>query len=434
MSNINFFRLMGKNSGAATPPPPTCEEWYEGFSYPASKALSFPNSESFGRGGVYVDEGGTRLYISDGHYTTNDLSVNVMQFTMSAAHNINTLSFVASGSTSFNSSDQGSGISGTGLHFSADGTKLYRTIKGKGALCRWDLSTAWDITSVNSTVAQRANFLPYLTYSSASIDTVYSQSSNVSFTQDGLNLIMGHQNLTPGSQLPGPMYVKQYEMSTAWDLNSIVDLSGSSVTFLSNTGSSSPIYFYGSDIGYIDPVSNNTDNFFVKNLDASNVRPVYQYYFTNGTGNNLVGKQNIAANGSITFLKVVNRNYMYGIPNDFTIARNNIDWSDVCIPPTQFTPALTTRISKIAFVSITSMLQVDITIDNHSGANPLSYTIEFSPNSGTSWVGISSFLSFTGTTYTRTDEESVPWNSDPKWFRIHDTTNGVYSEVYQYSN
>jgi len=339
MSNINFFRLMGKNSGAATPSPPTCEEWYEEISSnPSSKTLSFPNSESFGRGGIYVDEGGTRLYLCDGHYTTNDLSVNVFQFSMSTAHNISTLSFVASGSTSFNSSDQGSNISGYGLHFSDDGTKLYRTISGKGALCRWDLSTAWDITSVNSTVAQRANFLPYLAYSSASINTVYSQSTNVSFTQDGLNLIMGHQQRTVGSQLPGPMYVKQYEMNTAWDLSSIVELSGSSVTYLSNTGSASSIYFYGSDIGYIDPASNNTDNFFVKNLDATMSRPVYQYYFTNGTGNNLVGKKNIGANGSLTFLKVVNKNYMYGIPDELEIDRNTIDWSDVCIPPTQFTP------------------------------------------------------------------------------------------------
>jgi len=431
MSNINFFRIMGKNSGGAIP---TCEEWYEGIGGPSSTSISFPNSESFGRGGVYVDEGGTRLYISDGHYTTNDLSVNIMQFTMSTAHNINTLSFVNSGSTSFNSSDQGSNINGYGLHFSDDGTKLYRTLSGKGALCRWDLSTAWDITSVNSTVAQRADFLPYLAYSSASINTVYSESSNVSFTQDGLNLIMGHQQRVVGSQLYGPMYVKQYEMNTAWDLSSIVELSGSSVTYLSNTGSASSIYYYGSgDIGYIDPVSNNADDFFVKNSDTSGTRPVYQYHFTNGTGNNLVGKKNIGANGSMTYLKVVNRDYMYGIPSDLNIARNNIDWSDVCIPPTQFTPAPTTRISNIEFVSIFSMLQVDVTVDNNSGSNPLQYSIQFSPNSGNSWVGIGTYT-FTGTTYTRTDEESVPWNTDPKWFRIYDLTNSIYSEVYQYSN
>ena len=434
MSNINFFRIMGKNSGAATPSPPTCEEWYEGIaSNPSTKNITFPNSESFGRGGVYVDEGGTRLYISDGHYTTNDLSTKVFQFSMSTANNLNTISFVNSGSTSFNSSDQGSSINGYGLHFSDDGTKLYRTLSGKGALCRWDLSTAWDITSVNSTVAQRADFLPYLTYSSASINTVYSQSSNVSFTQDGLNLIMGHQQKSVGSQLPGPMYVKQYEMNTAWDLSSIAELSGSSVTYLSNTGSASSIYFYGTDIGYIDPVSNNADDFFVKNLDTSNTRPVYQYHFTNGTGNNLVGKKNIGANGSITYLKVVNKNHMYGIPSDLTLARNTIDWSDVCIPPTQLINSPTTRISNIEFVSIFSMLQVDVTVDNNSGSNPLQYSIQFSPNGGTSWVGIGTYT-FSGTTYTRTDEESVPWNTDPKWFRIYDITNDFYSDVYQYSN
>ena len=433
MSNINFFRVMNKFSGGTALPPPTCEEWYEGLGGPSSKYLSFPNSESFGRGGIYVDEVGTRLYISDGRYTTNDLSTNIFQFTMSIANNISTLSFVASGSTSFNSSDQGSGISGYGLHFSADGTKLYRTISGKGALCRWDLSTAWDITSVNSTVAQRADFLPYLTYSSASINTVYSESSNVSFTQDGLNLIMGHQQRTVGSQLPGPMYVKQYEMNTAWDLSSIVELSGSSVTYLSNTGSASSIYFYGTDIGYIDPVSNNTDDFFVKNLDTSNLRPVYQYHFTNGTGNNLVGKRNIGANGSLTFLKVVNKQYMYSIPSYLNIDRHIIDWSDVCIPPTQFTPAPTTRISNIEFVSIYSMLQVDVTVDNNSGSNPLQYSIQFSPNGGASWVSIGTYT-FSGTTYTRTDEERVPWNTDPKWFRIYDLTNSIYSDVYQYSN
>ena len=434
MSNINFFRIMGKNSGAAIPPSPTCEEWYEEISSNMSSyQLSFPNSESFARGGVYVDEGGTRLYISNGHYTTNDLSQDVIQFSMSTPHNMSTISFVNSGSTSFNSSDQGSGISGLGLHFSDDGTKLYRTISGKGALCRWDLSTAWDITSVNSTVAQRADFLPYLTYSSASINTVYSESANVSFTQDGLNLIMGHQQNSVGAQLPGPMYVKQYEMNTAWDLSSIVELSGSSVTYLSNTGSASSIYFYGTDIGYIDPVSNNADDFFVKNLDASNTRPVYQYHFTNGTGNNLVGKKNMGANGEITYLKVVNKNYMYGIGGYVRLKQNTIDWSDVCIPPTQLINSPTTRISNIEFVSIFSMLQVDVTVDNNSGSNPLQYSIQFSPNGGTSWVGIGTYT-FSGTTYTRTDEESVPWNTDPKWFRIYDITNDFYSDVYQYSN
>ena len=333
MSNINFFRIMGKNSGAAIAPTPPCSaQWYEEISSNMSSyQLSFPNSESFARGGVYVDEGGTRLYISQGWNTTNDLSQEVIQFSMSTPHNMSTISFVNSGSTSFNSSDQGGSIYGLGLHFSDDGTKLYRTLSGKGALCRWDLSTAWDITSVNSTVAQRADFLPYLTYSSASINTVYSESSNASFTQDGLNLIMGHQQNSVGAQLPGPMYVKQYEMNTAWDLSSIVELSGSSVTYLSNTGSASSIYFYGTDIGYIDPVSNNTDDFFTKNLDVANVRPVYQYHL----GNNLIGKKNIGANGEITYLKVVNKNYMYGIGGYARLKQNTIDWSDVCIPPTQ---------------------------------------------------------------------------------------------------
>ena len=368
MSNINFFRLMGKNSGAATPSPPTCEEWYEGIGGQSSYQLSFPNSESFQRGGVYVDEGGTRLYISQGWNTTNDLSTKVYQFSMSTPHNMSTISFIGSGSTSFNSSDQSSSINGFGLHFSDDGTKLYRTLSGNGALCRWDLSTAWDITSVNSTVAQRANFLPYLTYSSASINTVYSQSSNISFTQDGLNLIMGHQQKPVGSQLPGPMYVKQYEMNTAWDLSSIVELSGSSVTYLSNTGSASSIYFYGTDIGYIDPGSNNTDNFFVKNLDTSGTRPVYQYYFTNGTGNNLVGKTNIGANSERTYLKVVNKNYMYGIGSGLgaKLKQNNIDWSDVCIPPTQFTPPPTDS-DYMEWENVTS--PTTVTINAFMGSN-----------------------------------------------------------------
>lgn len=330
MSNINFFRVMAKGNGGITS---SCEEWYEAISsIPISNtSLSFPNSGEFVRGGVYVDEGGTRLYISNGYSTSNTSSQEVLQFSMSTSHNISTLSFVNSGSTSFNASDQGVGIGGAGLHFSDDGTKLYRTISGKGALCRWDLSTAWDITSVNSTVSQKADFTPYLTYLSASINIVYSQSANVSFTQDGLNLIMGHQQKSIGSQLPGPMYVKQYEMSTAWDLSSIVELSGSSVTYLSDTGSAAPIYFFGKDIGYIDPVSNNTDNFFTKNLNTSGNRPIYQYY----AGNNLVGTKNIGANSEITFLKVVNKNYMYGIggSSGARIYQNTIDWADVCIPP-----------------------------------------------------------------------------------------------------
>tara|TARA_R110000824_G_scaffold68521_1_gene177156 strand:- start:100 stop:558 length:459 start_codon:yes stop_codon:yes gene_type:complete len=94
----------------------------------------------------------------------------------------------------------------------------------------------------------------------------------------------------------------------------------------------------------------------------------------------------------------------------------------------------TTRISNIAFVSITSMLNLDITIVNQSGSNPLTYRIQFSSNEGTSWVTVSEINTFTGTTFTRTDPESVPFNNNPRWFRVYDQTNLEYSDIYEYSN
>ena len=97
--------------------------------------------------------------------------------------------------------------------------------------------------------------------------------------------------------------------------------------------------------------------------------------------------------------------------------------------------SFTTRISNIVFVSYTSMENINITVENNTGSNPLEYDIEFSPNLGSFWSALNTFpLTFTGTTYTQTIQESIPFNTDPKWFRIYDRTNNTYSEVYIYKS
>lgn len=336
MSNWEFFRLrmnINGNGGESPTPTSSCsEDWYESLNLSTNQTLpTFPTQSFTQRGGIYVDEGGTRLYMSDGNQTQHSRAGDIYQFSMSTPHDITTLSFVNSASVSFNSLDQGSTKLAYGLHFSNDGTKLYRHIRGTGALCRWDLSTAWDITSINTTPSQRVDFAPYLNFE----NQLYTGSANFDFTQNGVNLIIGHDYIPTSSQSGIPVLVKKYTLSSAWDLTSINDLDGDESFRLTTTGSGGEnFYGYGNTVGFIDSPNNNTTAIYTQNLATLNSRPVYQFH---NNDSNYIGRKDINMDSQEFFMKIVDRDYLYGIAGSsggpFKVYQSSIDWTDTCMPP-----------------------------------------------------------------------------------------------------
>lgn len=336
MSNWEFFRLrmnINGNGGESPIPTSSCsEDWYESLNLSTQQTLpTFPTQSWTQRGGIYVDEGGTRLYMSDGNQTQYSRAGDIWQFSMSTPHDITTLSFVNSASVSFNSLDQGQSKLAYGLHFSSDGTKLYRHIRGTGALCRWDLSTAWDITSINTTPSQRVDFAPYLNFE----NQLYTGSANFDFTQNGVNLIIGHDYVPTSSQEGLPILVKKYTLSSAWDLTSINDLDGDESFRLTTTGSGGEnFYGYGNTVGFIDSPNNNTAAIYTQNLASANSRPVYQFHNNNS---NYIGRKDINMDNQGFFMKIVDRDYLYGIGGSaggpFKVYQSSIDWTDTCMPP-----------------------------------------------------------------------------------------------------
>ena len=88
MSNWEFFRLrmnINGNGGESPIPTSSCsEDWYESLNLSTQQTLpTFPTQSWTQRGGIYVDEGGTRLYMSDGNQTQYSRAGDIWQFSMS---------------------------------------------------------------------------------------------------------------------------------------------------------------------------------------------------------------------------------------------------------------------------------------------------------------------------------------------------------------
>lgn len=84
---------------------------------------------------LFFKPDGTRLFASD------SIDDAVYEYSLSTAWSISTLSYVGSHSVSDN-------ISGfRGIYFSPDGTKMFGISAAQKRAKRWDLSTAWDIST-----------------------------------------------------------------------------------------------------------------------------------------------------------------------------------------------------------------------------------------------------------------------------------------------
>lgn len=103
----------------------------------ATKNLStLSSSANTHASSLFFKPDGTRLFVSD----ATDQAV--YEYSLSTAWSISTLSYVGSHSISDN---VGGGF--RGIYFSPDGTKMFGVSNTYRRVYRWDLSTAWDIST-----------------------------------------------------------------------------------------------------------------------------------------------------------------------------------------------------------------------------------------------------------------------------------------------
>ena len=121
--------------------------------------------------------------------------------------------------------------------------------------------------------------------------------------------------------------------------------------------------------------------------------------------------------------------------NRRTSASNNAIDSLISKGWTVSNPYSTAEISNVVYVNTTSTIQVDITVENLSGNNPLQYRIEVSYDSGNNYTNLGTHT-FTSTTYTQTHQKSILYNGGSNtggWFRIYDITNNNYNDPYPFT-
>jgi len=122
----------------------------------------------------------------------------VQAFNLSTAWDIST---VSAASEEFSPTQ--AGAEPISLSFKSDGTKMYVSSYGGLTVYQYSLSTAWDVSTA--------------TYDSKSFS--YSSQTNASYhfelSSDGTKLYVN----TFGSSSPGPGFIYQYALSTAWDIS-----------------------------------------------------------------------------------------------------------------------------------------------------------------------------------------------------------------------
>lgn len=147
---------------------------------------------------TYMTSDGTKLFICDS--TTDD----IWEYELDTAYNFGSISnvtqHVAIGGTNLNSYDTAPG----GIMFGNSGTYLYVCGRSNNIVMRWTLSTAYDITTASSYVANTC-------YRTASIQA---DPYAITFNSDGTKCYIADSANTTYSCL-------EYVLSTAWDLSDI---------------------------------------------------------------------------------------------------------------------------------------------------------------------------------------------------------------------
>jgi len=140
---------------------------------------------------IFFSSDGTKLYILNGGSTTTSPDRRVLQWDLSTAWDMYTMSYVAGFSVSTQDTLP------RGLFFKPDGTKMYVVGSQVGKVHEYSLATAWTVSS--------ASFVQSLT-----ISTEETQPRDLYLSPSGLDLfVLGDS----GDD------VNQYALSTAWDIS-----------------------------------------------------------------------------------------------------------------------------------------------------------------------------------------------------------------------
>ena len=228
MSNINFFRVLQNFIATGDAPDPT--DWTEVRSADLNPPLVIPSA------GHFRPDGSVYFGMCTAGNPTND---SIYSFNMSTNWDITTIG-------SYNSTVNYEGwntIYPSGLWFKPDGSKLFvLVLKSSSAtstplfvIYEHDLSTNWDITTINTTnVATKS-----INGSDFGGGTVI----NLNFNANGTKCFVGSDYSPAGTSIDRDLLVS-YNLSTAYD-----------ITSMSTTHN------------YILTASNPTDNFNVRSYD-----------------------------------------------------------------------------------------------------------------------------------------------------------------------
>ena len=181
-------KLTMARSGAIPPDP----EWnismanWDGGS---AKMLDFQYSQT---NNVYFKSGGLKMYAAD------VLGNVVMEYDLSTAWDINTASYLQQSSSIVSQT-----TSPTGLFFKSDGTKMYIMDRDGDDVFEYDLSTAWDVT----TVTYNSN-----SFSTSEFTAAGANPNGLFFKSDGTKMYIC------GSITYSNSSVLEYDLSTAWDV------------------------------------------------------------------------------------------------------------------------------------------------------------------------------------------------------------------------
>ena len=148
-----------------------------------------PSSQTNQLDGLFFKPDGLKMYIA----SRAGSSFAIYQYTLSTAFDLTTASYA---SKSFDYTSQFSNI--RGMFISNDGVHLYTTSWGDAEVNEYTLSTAWDISTASHEYSKTSD------YSSSPM------LGGITFKTDGTRMYHGHG--TSGN-------VRQYDLSTAWDLS-----------------------------------------------------------------------------------------------------------------------------------------------------------------------------------------------------------------------
>lgn len=179
-------KLTMARSGAVPPDP----EWNISMAHWDGGSASILNFQYSQTNGIYFKSGGLKMYASD------ILNNVVMEYDLGTAWDITTASYLQQSSSIISQT-----TTPTGLFFKPDGTKMYIMDRDGDVVYEYDLTTAWDVTTV--------------TYNSNSFTTSEFTTGNphsLFFKPDGTKMYI---NGTIGSSNSS---VVEYDLSTAWDV------------------------------------------------------------------------------------------------------------------------------------------------------------------------------------------------------------------------